>query len=74
MSQSIEPENAKMLLPLTEISSFSRYITWISAASSATNNSPAPLHVIICTPSPVIFDLMILFSPPDPLLANFTSP
>ncbi len=74
MSHSIELEKASTLAPLTEMASFSRYITWISLAKSATNSSPLPEHCIILTPSPVVAALSILPMPPEPLFAKRTSP
>ena len=74
MSHSIEFEKASTLAPFTETASFSRYITWISEASSATKSSPLPEHCIILTPSPVVAALSILPRPPEPLFAKRTSP
>ena len=53
MSHWIELLKARTLLPLTESESFSKYMIWISEASSATKSSPEPEQVIIVTPSPV---------------------
>ena len=74
MSHSIEAEKASTFAPLTEIMSFSRYMTWISEAMSATKSSPVPSQLIMLTPSPVILDLSILVMPPEPVFWNRTSP
>ena len=60
-------------MPLTEIASFSRYMIWISEASSARKSSPEPEHTMTETPSPVIADLNILLTPVL-FFANRTSP
>ena len=69
-----EALKASTLAPFTQIWSFSRYITWISAAALARNTSPVPTTSMAGTPSPVIFDFRKPAAPPEPACSNRASP